>query len=68
MAEVLADQTGWTRLQYWNEEPAVFKRSVGGFPFLVLFYLRAGKPVIVAYAFEGREPGYWKHRVEDDLV
>lgn len=65
VAEVLANPTGWSRRHYWDEQPKVFKRSVQRFPYLVLLYLRGGEPVIIAYAFEGREPGYWKHRIED---
>ena len=40
-----------------EDEPIVYKRSVARFPYLVLFYLRDGEPVIIAYAHEGREPG-----------
>lgn len=65
VAAILANPAGWSRLHYWDEQPPVFKRSVERFPFLVLFYLRNGEPVIIAYAFEGRQPGYWKHRIED---
>ena len=68
VAEVLADPAGWSRLHYWDDEPIVYKRSVARFPYLVLFYLRDGEPVVIAYAHEGREPGYWKDRIEDGLV
>lgn len=65
VAEVLADPEGWPRLHYWDEDPIVYKRSVERFPYLVLFTLRNGEPLIIGYAFEGREPGYWKHRIGD---
>jgi hypothetical protein len=68
VAEVLANPEGWPRLHYWDEDPPVYKRSVDRFPYLVLFYLRVSEPVIIGYAFEGREPGYWKHRIDDGRV
>jgi hypothetical protein len=68
VAEILADPEGWPRLPYWDAAPAIYKRSLERFPYLVLFYLRSGEPIIVGYAFEGREPGYGKYRIEDGRI
>lgn len=49
---------------YRGEAPEVHRRSVSEFPHRVLYYLRGGEVVIVAYAHERRRPGYWMHRLD----
>ena len=47
----------------WEREPTVYTYGVPGYPFRIVYYIRDGEPVIVAYAHEKRRPGYWEHRV-----
>lgn len=47
-------------------EPQVYARSVAGFPFQVVYVLRAEEVVVLAYAHERRQPEYWAHRLNGE--
>lgn len=44
----------------WNREPIVRREGVSGFPYGVVYVVRAEEIVILAYAHDRRRPGYWE--------
>lgn len=56
---------GWPRFPGWTREPAVRTKGTRRFRYRVVYYLRDGEPVILAYAHERQSPGYWQHRYDD---
>lgn len=56
----------WHRYPFWgHEHPIIRMRSIPRYPYDVIYFATDVEIVIVAYAHESKEPGYWKHRVED---
>jgi hypothetical protein len=41
----------------------VRRKGVSGFPYGVVYVVRAEEIVILAYAHDRRRPGYWEHRL-----
>lgn len=62
--DIVQSPSSWPKVAYWGEAPEVRRRAVRGFPQRVLYYLRDGEVVIVAYAHERRRPGYWMRRID----
>lgn len=58
---------GWPPLPGWDGEPVVRSKATKRFHYRVVYFVRDGEPVILAYAHERQRPGYWKHRVGDML-
>lgn len=53
----------WPRIADWDEEPPLRTRKVSVYPYRVVYYVRQGEVIVIAYAHERRRPGYWQHRV-----
>jgi len=55
----------WKVVPGWVREPAVHMKSITDFPIDIIYYVddAAKTIVIVAYAPEKREPGYWINRL-----
>lgn len=47
----------------WDETPPIRHAQVRAFPYRVVYYVSDTSIVIVAYAHQRREPGYWQHRL-----
>lgn len=47
----------------WNREPIVHQRTMGTFPYQILYYIEDSYLVVVAYAHNRRKPDYWKDRI-----
>jgi len=58
---------GWPPLVGWDREPVVRSKATKRFHYRVVYFVREGEPVILAYAHEKQRPGYWKHRFTDML-
>jgi plasmid stabilization system protein ParE len=43
--------------------PAVRRKSVKGFPYGVVYLVRDGEVIVIAYAHDKRRPGYWRSRL-----
>lgn len=56
---------GWPPFPGWDREPIVRTKGTRRFPYRVVYFLLDGEPVILAYAHEKQEPGYWKSRYDD---
>lgn len=56
---------GWPPFPGWDREPIVRTKGTGRFHYRVVYFLRDGEPVILAYAHESQQPGYWKRRYDD---
>jgi plasmid stabilization system protein ParE len=55
----------WRRHPDWDRDDVVVRvRSVAKYPYDIVYFATATEIVIVAYAHESREPGYWKRRVD----
>ena len=63
LQEILDAPDAWPRTPGWDEEPLLRGRKVGVYPYRVVYYVRQGEVVGIAYAHEKRRPGYWQHRV-----
>ncbi|MDR2254226.1 MAG: type II toxin-antitoxin system RelE/ParE family toxin [Bifidobacteriaceae bacterium] len=62
---IVAAPQSWRRRPDWDrDDPAVRVRSVAKYPYDIVYFATDGEIVIIAYAHESREPGYWKHRVD----
>jgi plasmid stabilization system protein ParE len=67
-AELLADVERLSGLLVANPEMGSAGKSgtrrvlLSRFPFVVVYMLREGRPLIVAFAHQKREPGYWSDR------
>lgn len=48
----------------WDREPQVYSYGIKGYPFRIVYFVREGEPVILAYAHEKQLPGYWRHRAD----
>lgn len=60
---ILDSPSAWPPVPDWADEPPLRGRKIGAFPYRVVFYVRRGEVIIIAYAHEQRRPGYWQHRV-----
>lgn len=58
---------GWPPFPGWNREPFVRAKGTKRFHYRVVYFVRDGRPVILAYAHESQAPGYWKSRYDDML-
>ncbi len=47
-----------------RHSPQVYSRSVGGFPFDIVYLVIDDEVVVVAYAHERRRPAYWAQRLD----
>ncbi len=56
---------GWPLFPGWDRQPVVRTKGMRRSPYRVVYFLRDGEPVILAYAHESQHPGYWKHRYDD---
>lgn len=61
---IAAMPEAWPPVGGWDRKPIVRRKGVAGFPYGVIYYKTDSEIVIVAYAHERRQPGYWKHRVD----
>lgn len=48
----------------WRRSPLVRMEPIRGFPYRIVYAVRGGEVIIIAYAHERQRPGYWKSRVE----
>lgn len=55
----------WPPLPGWDQQPTVRTRQVAIFPYRIVYFMHDTEVVILAYAHTSREPGYWKHRLEN---
>lgn len=53
----------WPAVPDWDREPRLRRKSVGGFPYGVIYFVTDDEVVIVAYAHDKRRPGYWTSRL-----
>lgn len=54
----------WPPVRGFEYGPTVRRKSVGGFPYGILYCLTATEIVILAYAHERWRPGYWEDRID----
>ncbi|MDR1077657.1 MAG: type II toxin-antitoxin system RelE/ParE family toxin [Propionibacteriaceae bacterium] len=45
--------------------PAIRRKSAEVFPYGIVYFIRDGEVIVVAYAHEKRRPGYWRKRFSD---
>ena len=55
----------WPKIPGWDRLPVVRSRKVNVLPYRVIYFVRDDELVIVAFADQGRRPGYWKQRIAD---
>ncbi len=48
-----------------DDGTAIRSKAVRGFPYRIIYTVEPDAILILAYAHERREPGYWLHRVGD---
>lgn len=48
-----------------RSEPMIRTWHLGKFPYRVIYTVRDGGILVLAYAHEARRPGYWSHRLTD---
>ena len=58
-------RAAWPPFPGWVREPAVRTKGTRRFRYRVIYFVRDGEPVILAYAHERQSPGYWIHRYDD---
>jgi hypothetical protein len=63
--DILDDPASWPPVPDWDGEPVLHSHRVNTFRYRIVYYVRGEKVRIIAYAPTGREPGYWRHRVDD---
>lgn len=56
---------GWPIYPGWDRQPLVRTKGTKRFRYRVVYFLRDGEPVILAYAHERQSPGYWMQRYDD---
>jgi hypothetical protein len=61
---VLDPNVHWGFYRGERSSPQIYSRSVGGFPFDIIFLRATDEVYIIACARERRRPGYWKGRVD----
>ncbi|MDR2373959.1 MAG: type II toxin-antitoxin system RelE/ParE family toxin [Bifidobacteriaceae bacterium] len=44
--------------------PLIRRKGVEVFPYGIVYFVRDGEVIIIAYAHERRRPGYWRTRLE----
>jgi toxin ParE1/3/4 len=49
----------------WDRDPIVRTKGVQDFPYRIIFFNRNEELIILAYAHERRDPGYWTSRLGD---
>ncbi|MDR1213942.1 MAG: type II toxin-antitoxin system RelE/ParE family toxin [Propionibacteriaceae bacterium] len=63
---IAASPEAWHRYPGWDRDDLVVRvRSVAKHPYDIVYFTTAREIVIVAYAHESREPGYWRNRVDE---
>jgi len=45
--------------------PMVRRKATDVFPYGVIYFVRDGELVVVAYAHQKRRPGYWRERLKE---
>lgn len=45
--------------------PVIRRKSTDVFPYGIIYFVRDGELIVVAYAHEKRRPGYWRRRLRD---
>lgn len=53
----------WPPFPGWSQTPVVRTRGVAIFPYRVVYFMRENEVIIVAYAHNRREAGYWQRRL-----
>jgi len=53
----------WAVVSDWDGEPVLRSKHFKTKPYRVIYFVRGDEVVVIAYAHERRQPGYWKHRV-----
>lgn len=53
----------WPPWPDWEREPLVRSKSVTGFPYRVVYFVKDDLFTVVAVAHSKRRPGYWRDRV-----
>ncbi|MFT3876257.1 MAG: hypothetical protein QM708_07550 [Propioniciclava sp.] len=48
-----------------DDGTVIRSKAVRGYPYRVIYAVEPGMILILAYAHERREPGYWLHRLND---
>lgn len=46
-----------------QREPPIRSWHLGKFPYRLVYVVRGGEVLVLAYAHESRRPGYWAHRL-----
>lgn len=46
-----------------QREPVIRTWHLGKFPYRLVYTVRGGEILVLAYAHESRRPGYWAHRL-----
>jgi hypothetical protein len=47
-----------------DDGTAIRSKAVRGYPYRIVYTVEQGAILILAYAHERREPGYWLHRLD----
>jgi plasmid stabilization system protein ParE len=63
--DVLDAPHSWPKVRYWVEPPTLRRRTLKPFRITVVYYVANEEVRVIAYAHEAREPGYWRHRIND---
>lgn len=61
--DILWNPEAWPAVSGWDRMPFLRNRKVAGFPYRVVYLVRANEIVIVAHAATAKRPSYWKDRV-----
>ena len=48
-----------------DDGTVIRSKAIRGYPYRIVYTMEADAIVILAYAHERREPGYWLHRLSD---
>lgn len=48
-----------------DDGTVIRSKAVGGYPYRIVYTVEPDTILILAYAHERREPGYWLHRLND---
>jgi len=54
----------WPPFPGWDRLPLVRSRNVDVFPYRVVYFVRGDEVILVAFAHQSREPGYWAQRID----
>ena len=61
--DIIDHPDSWPKVHYWEGQPIVRWRVIRPFRIRVVYYVVDNQVIIIAYAHEAREPGYWKNRI-----